>query len=112
MTSVRDMLATLRREVSAGNLQPTRMGAIAAQLSALLGNIGDEQTDAEMAYNAVYSQWFDELGKASHAEIKAKLTPEYRRLLEVKAAKDATVEMIWSLRKCQETHITTMKAGG
>jgi hypothetical protein len=107
--SVRDLLATIRREVIAGKVTPTRAGELAMQLSALLGNISDEICVAEMAYNEVYSNKFDELGKASHAEIKAKLTDEYKRLIEVKGAKEATTEMVWSLRKMQDTFRAEMQ---
>ena len=107
--SVRDLLAKIRREVIAGNLTPARTGEVAAQLSALLGNIGDELRAAEMAYNAIYAQLLDEVGKANRAEIKAKLTPEYERLLEAKSAEHVTLEMIRSLRRLQDTHINEMR---
>ena len=107
--SVRDLLARIRREVINGGLTPTRTGELAAQLSALLGNIGDELRASEMAYNAVYARMLDEVGKANRAQIKAKLTPEYERLLEAKAAEQTTVEMIRSLRRLQDTANNEMR---
>lgn len=107
--SVRDLLARIRREVINGGLTPTRTGEIAAQLSALLGNIGDECREAEMAYNGVYARLLDEHGKANRAQIKAKLTPEYARLLEANNAEQVTLEMIRSLRRLQETANNEMR---
>lgn len=107
--SVRELLAKCRLEVLNGGLTPTRTGEIAAQLSALLGNITDEIRDAEMAYNATYSHALDECGKANRAEIKAKLTPEYSRLREASDAEKVTLEMVRSLRRLQETQTNEMR---
>ena len=110
--SVRELLAKCRLEVLNGNLSPTRTGEIAAQLSALLGNITDEIRDREMAYNAVYSNLLDECGKANRAEIKAKLTPEYGHLRTAQDAEKVTLEMVRSLRRLQETQGNEMRLGG
>lgn len=107
--SVRELIARLRREVIAGNLTPTRTGEVAAQLSALLGNVSDEIRDAEMAYNVVCARLLDELGKANRAEMKGRLTPEYGRLREAKDTHEVTVEMIRSLRRLQETYSVEMR---
>jgi hypothetical protein len=107
--SVRDLIARIRREVINGGLTPTRTGEIAAQLSALLGNICDEIRDAEMAYNAKVAELLDELGKANRAEMKGKLTPEYLRLREAEDTEKVTQQMILSLRKLQDTANNEMR---
>lgn len=107
--SVRELLAKARIEVINGNLTPIRTGELAAQLSALLGNIGDEQRGAEMAYNRVFAQCLDEHGKANRAEIAARLTPEYERLIEARNAEKVTLEMVRSLRRLQDTQSNEMR---
>lgn len=107
--SVRELLAKARREVINGNLTPTRTGELAAQLSALLGNVTDEIRDAEMAYNAVFAKCLDDCGKANRAEIQAKLTEEYRRLREANDTEKVTLEMVRSLRRLQDTQSNEMR---
>lgn len=108
MSSVRSLIATVRAEVIKGGLTPSRTGEIAAQLSALLGNISEEMRDAEMAYNGVVARLLDDLGKANRAQMKGKLTPEYARLYEAKAAHADTLEMVRSLRRLQDTYRAEM----
>lgn len=107
--SVRDLIARCRREVITGGMTPSRTGELATQLSALLGNVGDEIRDAEMAFNAVYAKCLDECGKANRAEIQAKLTGEYRRLREAQDTEKVTLEMVRSLRKLQDTYQSEMR---
>ena len=101
--TVRDMVTKIRIEVREGGLTPIRAGELATELSSLLGNIAEEITDADMAYNAVYAQHLDAEGKANRAKIRAELTPEYRRKREAHDAHLVAVEMMRSLRKLQDT---------
>lgn len=110
--TVRDMVSELRSEVLAGNLSPSRAAEIATELSALLGNIAEEITDADMAYNLVYAFYLDQEGKANRAKIRAELTEEYRRKRRAHDLHMVTVEMVRSLRKMQDTFRDSMRLGG
>lgn len=101
--SVRDLITKIRREVIAGGLSDLRVGEVAAQLSALLGNIDEEGRAAEMAYNRIFAKCLDEHEKVNRAEVQAKLTPEYERLREAQGTEKVTLEMIRSLRRLQDT---------
>lgn len=105
------MVTAIRVEVRTGGLTPIRAGELAAELSALLGNITEEITEAQMAFNQVYAQHLDHEQKANRAKIRAELTPEYRRLREAEDTRVVAVEMMRSLRKLQDTFREEMRLG-
>ena len=107
--SVRELVDAARKEVLAGGLVPSRVGEIAAELSALLGNISEEIREADMAYNAVYAEWLDKETKANRAKIRAELTPEYQRKREAHDYHAVTLELVRSLRKLQDSQIGEMR---
>jgi hypothetical protein len=102
--SVRELVGAIRKEVIAGNVSPQRAGDLAAQLSALLGNITDEVLKAEMAYNEKFVALIAEHEAKARAEIYAKATEEYRRLRGAEGMHTDTLEMVRSLRKVQDTY--------
>jgi hypothetical protein len=102
--SVRELIGGIRKEVIAGNVSPARAGDLAAQLSALLGNITDEVLEAEMAYNAKLVNLLAEHEAKARAEVYAKSTEEYRRLRGAEGMHTDTLEMVRSLRKVQDTY--------
>jgi hypothetical protein len=107
--TVREMVTAIRVEVREGGLTPIRAGELATELSSLLGNIAEEITDADMAYNAVYAQHLDTEGKANRARIRAELTPEYLRKRQAHDTHLVAVEMMRSLRKLQDTFREEMR---
>jgi len=107
--SVRELVDKARMEVLAGELQPIRVGELASELSALLGNIFQEIREADMAFNAVYATCLDQEGKANRAKIRAELTPEYQRKREAHDYHAVTLELVRSLRKLQDSQIGEMR---
>ena len=107
--SVRELVDKARMEVLAGELQPIRVGELASELSALLGNIFQEIREADMAFNAVYAACLDQEGKANRAKIRAELTPEYQRKREAHDYHAVTLELVRSLRKLQDSQIGEMR---
>lgn len=107
--SVRDLVNTIRNEVRTGDVQPARAADLAAQLSALLGNIAAEIRDADMVFNVVYARELDAEKKANRAKIRAELTPEYMRKREAHDLHMVAVEMVRSLRKLQDTYREEMR---
>lgn len=103
--TVRDMVNEIRDEVRRGGLTPSRAGELASELSALLGNIGEEIRDADMAYNARFAMCLDEAGSAARAKVRAETTEEYRRKREAHDFHMVTLEMVRSLRKLTEAFI-------
>lgn len=107
--SVRDLVNAARNEVRDTEVTPERAAVIAAQLSALLGNIAAEIREADMAYNAVFARCLDEYEKANRAKVYAELSPEYLRKREAHDLHMVTVEMVRSLRKLQDTYREEMR---
>lgn len=107
--SVRDLVNGIRNEVRAGELLPGRAADLAAQLSALLGNISAEIRKADMAFNVVYLRCLSEHKAANRARVHAEVTPEYQEKREANDLFKVAVEMIRSLRKLQDTYREEMR---
>jgi len=99
MSTVRDMVKAIQVEIrQTPDLQPDRAAEMLTKLAALLGNIGDEELAADLAFNAVNLALYQEHGAASRAKLFAEVTPEYQRKREAKACGVLAVELIRSLK--------------
>jgi hypothetical protein len=97
--TIRSMVREIQREIrDADDLMPDRAADLLAKLTALLGNIADEQRAAEAAFNAVLVALLDSEEAAARAQIRAKVTPEYARMREAKDTATLAVELIRSLK--------------
>jgi hypothetical protein len=67
-------------------------------LTALLGNVHDEQREADSAYRLVLLDCMRTEDKANRARIVAETTPAYHRAREAKDTGTLVVEMIRSCR--------------
>jgi len=99
MSTVRDMVKAIQVEIrQTPDLQPDRAAEMLTKLAALLGNIADEQRDADLAYATVHLALYEQHGAASRAKLYAEITPEYARKREAKDCGVLAVEMIRSLK--------------
>lgn len=96
--SVRSMVNEFKREILAGDLTPHRASEIEQRLTALLGNIQDEQREADALYADVLAKHMREETKANRARILAETSPEFLRKRAVHDTHTHAVEMIRSLR--------------
>lgn len=96
--SVRSIVNRIKQEVLAGELTPHKASSLERTLTALLGNILDEQRAADAAYNDVYAKHLREEGKANRAKVFAETSPEYLRKQAVKDTHTLATQMIISLR--------------
>jgi hypothetical protein len=96
--TIRERIKTYQNEILAGNLQPDRASEIMAELSALIGNLNDEITLRDMAYNEFLLECYDREATANRARIKANTGEEYKAMREARNAKELAVEMIRSLK--------------
>ena len=68
------------------------------KLTALLGNIADEQREADLAYAQVHLALYEQHQAASRARLYAEVTPEYARRREAKDCGVLATELIRSLK--------------
>ena len=67
-------------------------------LTGLLGYIGQEVRESDLAYKRELQRCLLAHAKANRARIEAETSPEYARMLEAKGAEREVVEMIRSCR--------------
>ena len=96
--SVRDLVNFYKREVLSGNVTPRRASEIEQQLTALLGNILDEQRIADSLYNEVLAKCMREETKANRARIIAETSQEFLRKRAVKDTHVLATQLIVSMR--------------
>lgn len=96
--SVRQRVNFFKAEILSGDLTPHRASEIEQQLTALLGNILDEQRIADSCYAEVYAAALREEKKANRAKVMAETSPQYLRKREVQDTHTLAVEMIRSMR--------------
>lgn len=110
--SVRDRLRTMSHEIRDTDLSPARACELLAKLTALMGNIAEEVTDAELAYARVLSDAYHVEAKANRAKIAAETTPEYRRKREARDAAYLVEKLTQALKVIIRQSEAEMKAIG
>lgn len=96
--SVRSIVNRIKQEILAGDLTPHKASALERTLTALLGNIMDEQRAADASYADVYAAMMREHGKANRAKVFAETSPEFIRKQAVKDTHVLAQQLIISLR--------------
>lgn len=96
--SIRERIQSYQSEIIKGNLLPGRASEILTELSALLGNINEEITLRDMAYNQVLLNFLESEKTANRAKIKAGTTAEYESMRTARNTEKTAVELIRSLK--------------
>lgn len=109
MRSVRDLIRAAQVECRDTDLQPDRAAEILTQMTALLGNCADEVRAADMAYDVVYLELFNEHGAANRARLHANVTPEYARKREAKDTQELAKQLTITLRQFLRTKSDEMR---
>jgi uncharacterized protein (DUF1501 family) len=107
--SVRDMIRTIQREIRDTDLQPDRGAELLTKLTALMGNVADEQREADALYAVVLLRHLDSEEAASRAKIRAETTPEYARKREARDVKELAIELVRSLKQYLRTKSDEMR---
>jgi hypothetical protein len=111
--TIRDMVRDAQREMrDTPDLQPDRAAELLNRLSALLGNILDEQRVADHAYNVVLLAHLDSEEAASRAKIRAEITPEYQRKREARDTYVLAIELIRTLKLYVRGKTEELRAAG
>jgi hypothetical protein len=96
--SVRERIKAIQKELRDGALTPDMARESLVTLTALLGNVADEQRAADADYKKVLLAALQRGEAANRARIEAEVTPEYGRARAAKDTKDLVVEMIRSCK--------------
>jgi hypothetical protein len=96
--SVRGRVKAIQKELRDGALTPDLTRESLVTLTALLGNVNDEQRAADADYKAVLLRCLDGDEAANRARIRAEVSPEYQRAREAKDTRELVVEMIRSCK--------------
>ena len=96
--SIRERIAKIQKELRDGALTPDLARESLVTLTALLGNVNDEQREADHEYKLVLLGCLQGDEAANRARIRAEVTPQYQRAREAKDTKDLVVEMIRSCK--------------
>ena len=96
--TIRDRVRKVQRELVDGGLTPDLTRESLVTLTGLLGYIGQEVRESDLAYKRELQRCLLAHAKANRARIEAETSPEYARMLEAKGAEREVVEMIRSCR--------------
>lgn len=96
--SVRERIKAIQKELRDGGLTPDLARESLVTLTALLGNVHDEQREADHEYKLVLLGCLQGDEAANRARIRAEVTPQYQRAREAKDTFTLVQEMIRSCR--------------
>ena len=96
--SIRERIAKIQKSLRDGALTPDLTRESLVVLTALLGNVGDELREADVAYKHVLRAAFETEGKANRARLVADTSPEYERMRTAKDTERLVQQMIVSCR--------------
>jgi len=96
--SVRERITVIQKNLRDGALTPDMARESLVILTALLGNVNDEQRHADHEYKLVLLGCLQGDEAANRARIRAEVTPQYQRAREAKDTAALTIEMIRSCK--------------
>jgi len=96
--SVRERIKKIQAELRDGALTPDLTRESLVTLTALLGNVADEQREADHEFKLILLGCMQTEKKANRARIAAEVTPQFIRAREAKDTATLVIEMIRSCR--------------
>lgn len=96
--SVRDRIKEIQKNLALGALTPDMARESLVRLTALMGNVHDEQRAADHEYKLVLLGCLQGDEAANRARIRAEVTPQYQRSREAKDLAELVTEMIRSCK--------------
>lgn len=96
--SIRERIRKIQGELRDGALTPDLTRESLVTLTALMGNVNDEQRAADHEYKLVLLSCLQSDEAANRARIRAEVTPQYQRAREAKDTRDLVIEMIRSCK--------------
>jgi len=96
--SVRERVTQIQKLLRDGAVTPDLTRESLVMLTALLGNVNDEQRNADHEYKLVLLGCLQGDEAANRARIRAEVTPQFQRAKEAKDTAALVIEMIRSCR--------------
>lgn len=96
--TIRERVKVIQKNLRDGALTPDLTRESLVMLTALLGNVHDEQREADHEYKVILLRCLDADEAANRARIRAEVTPQYQRAREAKDTAELVVEMIRSCK--------------
>lgn len=96
--SIRERIREIQKNLRDGALTPDMARESLVQLTALMGNVHDEQREADHEYKLVLLGCLQSDEAANRARIRAEVTPQYQRARE---AKDTALLVVEMIRSCK-----------
>lgn len=96
--TIRERVRAIQKQLRDGALTPDMARESQIQLTALMGNVQDEQREADGIYKVVLLAHMRNEAKANRARISAEVTDEYKRAREASDTAKLVQEMIRSCR--------------
>ncbi len=96
--SIRERIKAIQKDLRDGALTPDLARESLVTLTALLGNVHDEQREADHEYKLVLLGCLQGDEAANRARIRAEVTPQYQRSREAKDTAELVTEMIRSCK--------------
>lgn len=96
--TVRERIAKIQKELRDGAVTPAIARESLVQLTALYGNVIEEQREADHEYKLVLLGCLQGDEAANRARIRAEVTPQHQRARE---AKDTAVFLVEMIRSCK-----------
>jgi uncharacterized protein Smg (DUF494 family) len=96
--TIRERIKEIQTQLRDGDFTPHIARDSLVTLTALLGNVHDEQRTADHAYKVVLLRFYEAEETANRAKIRAETSLEYLRAREAKDTRDLVVEMIRSCK--------------
>jgi hypothetical protein len=96
--TIRERIRKIQAQLRDGALTPDMARESLVTLTALLGNINDEQRDADHEYKVLLLECLRSESKANRARMVAETSPQYQRAREAKDTNTLVQEMIRSCR--------------
>lgn len=109
MTTVRQMIRDISREVLGGDLQLDRAADLLNSVTSLLGNCADECREADWAYSVELLRLLETEEAASRAKIRAETTPQYQRKREARDTQEQAKQLTITLRQFLRTKSDEMR---
>jgi hypothetical protein len=111
-TSIRDRIAKIQKDLRDGAVTPDMAREHLIQLTALYGNVMDEQRDADHEYKLVLLGCLQSDEAANRARIRAEVTPQYQRARAAKDMEKLVIELIRSCKKYLSSLDEEMRLSG
>jgi len=110
MTTIRDMVAAIQKELLLTDITPHRAAELDNKLAALLGNCAAEIREADVAYAQVLLGCLQTEKATNRARVMSEVTPEYQRKREAKDTRELVIEMLRSCRNLCRVETEALRA--